>query len=332
MMKRRNYYMDIMKGVACFGVILAHCSFPGMFGDLVVVVMCRWTMPIFFMISGYFAWNSDETSCKRKTKHIFQITMWASLFYLVIALIQNAGDIGKFLRSEITLKNIGAFVVFNSPMVIEDKLWFLYALLYVYILFWLLVKKNWVMKSYIFVPIALGVHIGIAYSSRIFNLGIANGFVRNFLLDGFPCFMFGHWLHEREEKIHTKQASRWLIVGSVCAFVAIGEYMWVGPAPLHICSIIAAGCFMIFAIKAKPNAQILQSRICKTFSTIGEKLSLPIYIIHPVVIKLFDSFINAGKAREIIQWIRPMNTIFWTIFLAVIYEKVRILVTKWKNI
>lgn len=328
--KKRNEYLDILKGVACIGVILMHCSFPGLFGALLIVVTGRWTMPIFFAISGYFAWDSNETSCKRKTRHILNITIWSSLLYLVVALIQNAGNIGGFLKDEFTLKNIGAFVVFNSPMVIEKRLWFLYALLYVYVLFWILVKKNWVKKSYIFVPIMLGLHFGIAYSSRIFNLGIANGFVRNFLLEGFPCFMFGHWLHENEERIREKVPSRWIVAGIICAFAAIGEYIWVGHASLHICSVIAAECFMIFAIKANPDASVLQSRACRSLSRIGKKLSLPIYIIHPVVIKLFDS-LTIFSMEGIVRWIRPLNTIFWTLLIAIVYEKMRNVVTTWRR-
>lgn len=211
--KRRNPYLDMLKGIACIAVIAMHWSFESEFRAFLLAIATRWTMPVFFAISGYFAWKSNLNSCRRKTVHILKITICASLIYLTIALLQHVSDIAGFLRSELTLKNIGAFVVFNSPMVFEKRLWFLYALLYDYLVFWFLTKKGWIKQSYIFIPITLAIHFGVAYTSRALDLGIQAGFVRNWMFEGFPCFMFGHWLHENQARIKDKNPMHWLAAG-----------------------------------------------------------------------------------------------------------------------
>ena len=219
--KRRNPYLDMLKGIACIAVIAMHWSFESEVRAILLAIATRWTMPVFFAISGYFAWKSNLNSCRRKTVHVLRITICASLIYLTIALLRHVSDIAGFLRSELSLKNIGAFVVFNSPMVFEKRLWFLYALLYDYLVFWFLTKKGWIKQSYVFIPITLAIHFGVAYTSRALDLGIQAGFVRNWMFEGFPCFMFGHWLHENQARIKDKNPMHWLAAGVA---LCVGEF------------------------------------------------------------------------------------------------------------
>ena len=51
--------LNTLKGVACITVILLHCSFPGFLGRFIGYFM-RFPVPVFFMISGYFASNRSK--------------------------------------------------------------------------------------------------------------------------------------------------------------------------------------------------------------------------------------------------------------------------------
>lgn len=53
MSNARNSTFDIFKGIACIMIVFTHCAFPGTFG-VSVQTLARWTVPFFFVVSGYF--------------------------------------------------------------------------------------------------------------------------------------------------------------------------------------------------------------------------------------------------------------------------------------
>ncbi len=103
--KKRNYTLDFVKGIACICVVLMHCEFPGYLGTLVQCVS-RFCVPFFFMISGYFCFKKNKsTDYKRKVVHIGIITLCATLFYLIIAIIPG-GEYQLFFEGTFVLDSI----------------------------------------------------------------------------------------------------------------------------------------------------------------------------------------------------------------------------------
>ena len=86
----RNYCMDFIKGIACICVVFMHCEFPGQLG-VVVQAVSRFCVPFFFMVSGFYCFGNDTSKVKKKILHILKITIGASIFYLLFALIQHVG-------------------------------------------------------------------------------------------------------------------------------------------------------------------------------------------------------------------------------------------------
>jgi len=56
-MKQYNNCLDFIKGIACIFVVFMHCEFPGIMG-IVVQTISRFCVPFFFMVSGYFCYQS----------------------------------------------------------------------------------------------------------------------------------------------------------------------------------------------------------------------------------------------------------------------------------
>lgn len=99
--KQYNYCLDFIKGMACIFVVLMHVEFPGLTGTAVQAIS-RFSVPFFFMVSGYFCFRqflqkSDDKNAavnggliiRKKTLHIAKITLYASLFYFTLALLQH---------------------------------------------------------------------------------------------------------------------------------------------------------------------------------------------------------------------------------------------------
>ena len=82
--------LDCVKGVACIFVILIHCTFPGITGE-VLRAIARFAVPLFFAVTGYFLLDSHGNVTKerilRKLKRIIRITVLADIFYVLFRFV-----------------------------------------------------------------------------------------------------------------------------------------------------------------------------------------------------------------------------------------------------
>ena len=131
--KQYNYCLDFVKGIACIFVVFMHCEFPGILG-IAVQAISRFCVPLFFMVSGYYCFKETPITLegrKKKVKHLLTITVNAAIFYVLFAVVQNKiwGDVSL----AVSWSQVIPFLCCNQMFVIVSQMWFLFALLYVYI-------------------------------------------------------------------------------------------------------------------------------------------------------------------------------------------------------
>ena len=134
--KQYNYCMDFLKGIACIFVVFIHVKFPGDFGQAVQAV-ARFAVPFFFMVSGYYCYRKDYQGVKgggKKIWHVLKITFFAYLFYIVVALLDN-WLLGGSKSFNFSLSHIIRVLLFSVPSNVPGQLWFMIALLEVYIIY-----------------------------------------------------------------------------------------------------------------------------------------------------------------------------------------------------
>ena len=56
--KKRNIYLDVIRGIACIFIIFVHRPFPGTAGNIISAI-ARAGVAIFFIISGYYTYNAN---------------------------------------------------------------------------------------------------------------------------------------------------------------------------------------------------------------------------------------------------------------------------------
>jgi len=82
--------LDCAKGVACIFVILIHCTFPGIFGEMLRAI-ARFAVPLFFVVTGYFLLDSNGKVTRerilKKLNHIVKITILADIFYMIFRFV-----------------------------------------------------------------------------------------------------------------------------------------------------------------------------------------------------------------------------------------------------
>ena len=324
---KRNWYIDVLKGIACIGIIFIHCEFPGLFGGLVESVN-RWAVPLFFTVSGYYCYKSSSVSIKRKIAHITKIILISAVIYLVFALLRNLSDLSAFFRSELSPINIAAFILVNSPVIINGHLWFLFALIYVYLVYWLLSVKGWINKSYILIPVLLVCYFCISYGSRLMGMKLEGGYWRNWLFEGIPFFLLGSWMHEKQpylkKELEKNGLRTLLVIGVLSLVVALAERVFLFSNGVHIGSVITIFVLFLYSVLAfDANDQKDVGRgILALLSKMGRDWSMVVYIIHPAVYMFFDIVYAAVDLDQIVivQWLRPVNTVVWTLFVAALFD------------
>ena len=257
-MKNENVSLSILKSIACFSVVMIHCTFPGVTGK-VVSGLARFAVPLFFAISGYYVYSEDQRKVAKrlptKIEHIGGLLFETELIYFVWHLLKSSIETGgvsgavAWLRQSFTLKNIINLIVFQKTIV-GDVSWFLVALLLCYVATIYINKVIGWGKSFYLIPILLMINIFIGeISPFIWRRSILWYWISNFWLLGFPCYVLGYWIRINEARLK-KIKDRTLIYIILCsAFFNVLEIAITDANQFFIASIPLMVCCMILCIK-----------------------------------------------------------------------------------
>ena len=336
MNRKRNYYLDFWKGIACFGVVLFHTYYPLYWGNHdvgnMIKAFFRFAIPLFYMISGYYCYYNDNivTSQKlpNKIKHMFRINVLASITWLMIQIMVGLfGDshggvngIKEMLSAIFTLKKVIIWLLFNEDPFVKI-LWFISALLYVYIAMLLINRFNLYKISYLVAIACFVVHYFLGNVCKGFGVEINLYYYRNFLLMAFPFFMFGHYIHSNEELLKNIFTSpKCICMFIVGELLTVPEWFLLGKTEISIGAVVAV--FGIFVL----SLQAPEKKDKSFFTYIGTELSLFIYIIHMAVKIVMDRvagklFFKMPEINLVYNLIRPFVCFGVSVVAGIIFYK-----------
>ncbi len=317
--KKHNYCIDFIKGIACFFVVFMHCEFPGRLG-MAVQTVSRFSVPFFFMVSGYFSYTEKKYDGWRKIRHIGQITLFASLFYIIVAIVKYY-VYGMSLA--FSLQDVGIWLLFNKPIIIPGQLWFLYALLYDYVLYAIVVRLRLQKVAYYMIPLLFIAYIIMAQGAYLCGIKLPN-FYRNFLIEGFLFFMLGNWLHRNEEKATNLLNDRTLCyLVAVSTILCLVERYFMG-RDFGVNLFTFPQVVFIFILGIKNISKFATNLVTK----IGAKLSMYVYILHmfvwkEVVDKAYKLFHTSDNCAA--MYFKPIFVLLLTLLISYIV----VLVNEW---
>lgn len=277
-MKTKNDCLNVWKGIAAFAVVLIHCTLPGVPGEIIKGI-ARFAVPLFFLISGYFAYGREDAVLRRREIHILRLYVGAVAVYYLWAAI-------RYFLSQRTFAQMGAELFPDGGRTVSDllffnrtamapHLWFMGTLVYCYLFYRLLARKRLEERAYLLIPVLLAANLLLGEGRGLTGIAVPVRWIRSFWLTGFPFFLWGSWFACRE-----KQGRLQLHRGAGMALVAGGmllssvECLWSGYDELYVGSILTAGGLFSLALAfADLGKGSLLARI-------GERDSANIYLWH----------------------------------------------------
>ncbi|MBR3988307.1 MAG: acyltransferase [Clostridia bacterium] len=316
--RKRNHTLDIFKAFAAFFIVFIHSKFPGTFGEVIASVAQSGVL-LFFMISGYYIYNAESKKIVKSIKHIVHLIVIAYVLNIIRMFIQ-AGftfPVDTF-KSILSVKHILQFLVLNISS-ISGVLWFMLALLYCYVIYYILNKLKLTKLLYIVMPILLIVNLVIG--DLLVHIGVSGfaGFVRNFFVTGIPFFALGNFIHHKYDKISAsslfKRNILLIIVFGGLTFSVLEALLTQGCQYTVGNVVFAIGLFMISLYSPSVNNNALEF--------IGGKCCFWIYILHPIMIHIWNYILCCIPDSTFVNWISPLCVLAMTVAVSVSIELIK---------
>lgn len=323
--KQRNYLLDFEKGIAAIGVVLVHFQFPGVLGNVLCSIgVCG--VILFFLISGYFAYDPDDEAACRKLMKRFRrnlvITLIAVGTYLIITVIEQiaVGTIGEWAE---ILKDpwlIPRMIILGDfEFIFGDPLWFMLALLYSYLILYLIHRFKVSRYAYYFLPLLLLLRIGMETYTN--SYGADWHLSGNFLVGGLPVMLLGHFMAYKKDRI-VKIPLRLTCSLAAAAMLLMFVTVNVKLGDLDVSQIFKIWCAFEFFVIA---LCLPEKKGIPAVGRMGDKYSLYVYLSHYAIgVLMMDIHAHFDAPDWMREWILPVTVIFLSLmFSAVLYSLLR---------
>lgn len=312
MMKRYNS-IDLLKFLCSFMVIYIHANIKNQFGSY-LYSFCRIAVPIFFMISGYFLYNSDSKTWSKIKKNL-NLLIFSEIFYIFFEIIKI-----PFKKSSFTLifNNLFNFkFLLTNIGEIGGHLWFVRALIYVYIIHAVLKKLKISEKKILILCMVISIVDPFLFKylpvilSKSFNIDIAEPFSK-FIGTAFVSFYLGYFsnIYFNFNKKTNIFLCCMLFALNILEILIMNDknqlFNFITTIPF------AFSVFLVFK-----NLNIREN----LFSKIGKLYSGDIYIYHIFILSILN--IIFANYFNIYMYFRALLVMVFTIFFVVIIRNIK---------
>ena len=289
-------WVDIVRVVAMFGVVLLHVTAPLIYEYGKIPISYWWIaniydslaricVPLFFMISGYLLLGKEETLSiflnKRVKKVVIPLVVWSIIYFFWNGYIIGNGDISFRHLLKITI----------YPVSIH--LWFLYVItgIYLYVPILRIIVQN-AKINYLYYFIALWL-ISVSFLPFIEKILNVDSYIDLLMISGYAgYFVLGYLLREF---ILSKRLLYFQIIVffGLIGFTSVGTYYlskgdgefndyFYKYLSLNII-LLSASAFLVLKYLFNTLLLIKSKIILKSIRTLSSA-SLGIYLIHPILL------------------------------------------------
>lgn len=279
-LRRQNETLNAIKAIACVCVVFMHCEFPGALG-VYVQAISRWCVPFFFMIAGYFCVQEDGvTYCsagkvRAKFIHILKLTGWTAAFYFFVLLA--ASICSERILPAITPMATVNLLVFNVPILLPSQMWFLFALAFVYLFVYCLLRLrlSWVILSCGIAMVV--VYLCLAQGLYVVGICVPNYYYKNWFVEGMAFFSLGVALRKcLGHRIISCSRGLIIVVIISTAFCVVERKLIGRDFGVQICSVVQVVSIFALALLYATDKETWLSKL-------GKHCSMLVYVLHPFV-------------------------------------------------
>ena len=291
-MKKRIAYIDLLRIIAIFAVIMIHVSAENwytdtidsnwLFNNFINTLVNGWPVPLFVVISGSLQLNNDKFTIKNMFfKYIPRILLclifWHVIYYFYSKPIFNLDNLITCFKSLLLGKTY-------------SHLWFLYMLLGLYLLTPILNKlvKNLTKKEFIYILVlGFGLTSFIPTINLLFDIDLTK-FILPYKVLNFNVYIFyyllGYYLFQ-----YSIPKSSLLLFISIVSFIVLGivsgyrsyylkdAFTYASNSSVFSLMIVTS----LYSIVKEKYGKMVNHR----FSLVG-KLTFGVYLIHFFIEKL----------------------------------------------
>lgn len=316
-MIKENKTLNLLRAIACIGVVLIHVPFPGNFG-LIIKKIFEFAVPLFAMITGYYSYKQNASVICKRLKKIVLIFLSSLFIYTFFSFLVNVmqGEMLEWIKNLVNFESLLKLLIFCT-VDYAIPLWYLIAMIEMYI-FWFYVVKNKHESRYVkLLPLLFVIQfVSIIYcESNDLSWYLKINFVTRIM----PWFLAGYYVAYKFFNEEPKLSDLSLILGIIVGvLIAIFpsllktnvDFSCLGYLPITLS-------LFILAIKY-PNINCSNKVLY-----IGKKLSLYIYIVHPLVDSVIDKTLNILHFDNILYaYINPFVVIILSIILSGVIDKI----------
>lgn len=248
MNNQRNNTLEIIKLFASYMVVFIHVLFYGRLG-VIMDALARFAVPLFFLISGFYSYRIKPEKIKKRIKQLVILLIFSSILYTFFNVSMLVGDnsdaIVTYFRKYFNLETLINLFVFNIP-VSAYHLWYLLAIIYVYIIFYFATIFRFNEKVVFFLSFSLlFLHILLGECLSALGIVLPTLIVRNFALMGIPFFALGLFAKKHEHKWESIPDYVLIIAVIIGVVETLLSRYFLGKNELYIGSL-----FILFAVSA----------------------------------------------------------------------------------
>lgn len=308
--KKREAGLDLIKILACIGVVALHTLYPGKsFINRIITLFATTSIPLFFMVSGYLMFRRETFDYKYALKKILRILSVCLAWEFLHA-------VSYFLYYRQPRNFLSSYVLDFFQKGLFYHFWYMGALILVYLampLLYMVEKK------------APKVYAGILAALVVINVGIDSASIivkRQFILDVPQNLRYWTWLLyataggyvtcggnfiKRYDALSRRNkmlsmflllllASAWQFWVGIKVFGKIAIEAFYGSVPVQLATIC------IFLVCRNIDSSDQNAKRVTYLSG----LTMGIYIMHPFVLAVLNKFLPAFTQSGAL-----MNVLFW---------------------
>ncbi len=336
----RNGIVSAYKLIAACAVVFIHFPFPGAFGKW-VDCLARFAVPLFFAISGYYAYRVDAGRLVKRLKKLIALAvtgygaffLWECLYRSVL---QHKG-VGGYVRRLLKVETLAA-VLFMEEDPFYGHLWYLAAMVVVYIVY-ILYTRFWKKPEDIdYTPLycvaACGFLFQIAFGMKLAGAGLSTDklLYRNSLYLGIPMFALGLFLNQYRERLLERygfNGRRAAVLIAAGFGLSLVQWFGIRKTAMPAGMLLVVGSLLLLANSGPDRAAPGKgtAMLCRW----AEISSTVIYLFHPLVEKLISKagkgigFLDAVRSRPALY---PLFILFTSMALGVLVSMVREILRK----